>query len=126
MPQEYGDDRLTFRLCSREAVELDNLGDAFAGLARQFRKHLAENGIDQNDLPSKLFVTDIRSGSIEFEVASAVGLLYVATQAADQIVIWADFYQRIRDSFEYLARRIPRPSHYTRDDAKDYDAFLRV
>jgi hypothetical protein len=70
MPQEYGDDRLVFQLCSEDAVELSHLGDGFAGLARHFHRHLEEEGVDPNDVPSKLFVTKLNSGSIEFELAT--------------------------------------------------------
>ena len=126
MPEEYGDDRLIFELSSDDAIELDLLGEGFAGLARQFRRHLEDEGADPNKVPSKLFVTQLKSNSIEFELATAAALYVYATAAADGYVIWTDFYNRIRRTLDYLAGRIPRPTKYTREDATDYDAFLRT
>ena len=70
MPQEFGEDRLKFRLSSDDAVELDALGEGFAGLARQFRRHLTDSGLDPDQVPAKLFVTNVKSSSIEFELAT--------------------------------------------------------
>ena len=126
MPEEYGDDRLIFRLQSDDKIELDNLGEGFAGLARHFRRYLEDSGINPSEAPSKLFVTDLKSGSVEFELATLASLYIYATAAADGVVIWSEFYERIHRVFDYLAGRAPRPSNYTRHDARDFDAFLRT
>ena len=59
MPEEYSDDRLVFKLSSDDAVELDKLGEGFAGLAREFRRHLEQAGIRADTPQAKLFVTRV-------------------------------------------------------------------
>lgn len=126
MPQEYGEDRLIFKLSSDDAIELDSLGEGFAGLARIFRRHLVDEGIDPDKAPAKLFVTDLKSGSVEFELATLAALYVYAQSAADGAVIWLDFYERVKGTLKYLAGRGGRPSKYTKEDAQDYDSFLRT
>lgn len=126
MPESYSDDRLIFKLSSNEPVELDLLGEGLTGLARHFRRHLQDEGIDPQDAPAKLFVTDIKTGSVEFELATLATLYLIATAGADGYLIWTQFYEKVRDNLEYLAGRIPRPEKYSRNDAKDYNAFLRT
>jgi hypothetical protein len=89
VPQEYGEDRLVFRLSSEDAVELDRLGDGFAALAREYQRHLAETGLDPTDAQARLFVTRVETGSIEFEVATVLGA-------------WAS----IRTAVEIVSRRV--------------------
>lgn len=126
MPEKYGDNRLVFRLCSDEAIELDNLGEGFAGLARQFRRHLEESGLAADDVPAKLFVTRVKSGSIEFELATLAYLYMVAQGAANGLVIWTDFYDRIKRTLGYLAGHLPRPPSYSIQDARDFDSFIKT
>lgn len=126
MPEKYGDDRLIFNLSSEDDIELERLGDGFAGLARHFRRHLIDSGVDPEKAPSKLFVTDLRHGSVEFEVATAATLYVYALSAANGVVVWLDFYERVKNTLDYLAGRASRPENYNRDDARDYDAFLKT
>lgn len=126
MPEKYGDDRLVFHLHSEEPIELDNLGDGFAGLARQFKRHVEESGFKPDEVPAKLFVTRLKSGSIEFELAALLTLYMSVRDAADGFVIWTDFYERIRGTLGYLAGRVPRPQRYSIQDARDFDAFLKT
>lgn len=124
MPAQYGEDRLVFELSSDDSIELDLLGEGFSGLARHFQRHLENEGIDPAKAPSKLFVTQLKSTAIEFELATLVALYAYVTIAADGLVIWTDFYDRIRKTLDYLTGRASRPKKYSREDAKDYDAFL--
>jgi|GEM_PF-3306283 len=126
MPEEYGDDRLVITLRSDDAVELERLGESFGGLARQFRRHLEDEGVDPTEAPSKLLVTGVSQSSIEFELATLVALYSYATAGADGFLIWQGFYHRIRGVREYLVGHAPRPPHYTRQDARDLNAFFNV
>lgn len=126
MPEEYSDDRLVFRLSSDDAIDLEALGDGFGGLARQFRRHLDESGVDPAKVQSKLYVTDLRTGSIEFEIGTALALYMVLQGAADGFVIWADFYNKLKQTFDYLTGNAARPKWYRRQDAGDFDKFLRT
>ena len=102
------------------------MGEGFSGLARHFRRHLEDEGIDPVKAPSKLFVTGLRSNSIEFELATLAALYVFTTAAVDGFVIWTDFYNRVKKTIDYLAGHTPRPGKYSREDAKDYDSFLRT
>jgi len=126
MPEKYGDDRLVFELSSDDHIELDLLGEGFAGLARHFHRHLEEGGLDPEKAPSKLFVTQLQSNSVEFELATLSLLYAYVTSAADGFVIWTDFYGKVRRTLDYLTGRETRPDNYSLEDAKDYSAFLRT
>ena len=126
MPQEYSDDRLVFKLSSEDAVELDKLGDGFVGLAREFDRHLAEAGVDRAGPQAKLYVTNTRYSSIEFELATPSGFFLAAQAAIGGAVVWAEFYDRVKAALEYLANKAPRPSTFDHIEAKNLDAFLRT
>jgi hypothetical protein len=124
--QEYSEDRLVFRLSSDDAVELDQLGEGFGGLARNFKRYLEGERVDPKEVSSKLFVTELKTGSVEFEVAALASLYTYASSSANGYLVWTQFYDRVRENLEYLAGRIPRPAKYTQEDASDFDSFLKA
>lgn len=126
MPEKYSDDRLVFKLSADEAIELDKLGEGFGGLAREFSHHLESVGLEPTGVQAKLFVTNVRTGSIEFELATVLGVLLAVHAAVDGITVWADFYDRIKDGLEYLASRKARPEKFDHIEAKNLDAFLNT
>lgn len=126
MPDKYSDDRLVFKLSSDDAIELDKLGDGFVGLAREFSRHLESSGQVPTGTQAKLFVTNVRTGSIEFELATVLGVLLAIHVAVDGITVWADFYERIKGGLEYLANRGKRPEKFDHIEAKNLDAFLNT
>jgi hypothetical protein len=126
MPDEYSDERLVFRLHSEDPIALDTLGEGFAGLARQFRRHLEDNGFEPDEVSAKLLVTRVASGSIEFELATFMSLYMALQRTADGAVIWMDFYDRIKQILQHLAGQLPRPPRFTKVDARDFDAFLKT
>jgi hypothetical protein len=127
MPAEIGDQRIGFHLEADDPFELDGLGEAFAGLARQYEKLLEQSGIEKGQAPAKLYVTRIRSGSLSFEIGTTLLAAYSAVQAiADNTVLFDNFYKRLKAYFEYFAGRAERPNDLTRADAEDYDSFLQT
>jgi hypothetical protein len=107
MPQEYADDRLIFKLSSEDAVELDKLGEGFAGLAREFQNHLQQSGIESAGAQAKLFVTNLRTSSVEFELATLASLYLMAHAAVEGVVLWSEFYDRIKNGLSDLIRPNP-------------------
>lgn len=84
---------------------------------------LGASGI-KPDVNAKLLVTRVKTGSIEFELATLMAFYMYMQQSADGFVIWADFYDRVRRTLLYLSGRGPKPDDYNREDARNFNAFL--
>lgn len=124
---ECSEERLVFRFEIDEPVDIDALGDGFVALAAQFRRHLNQIGADPKQVPARLVVTDLRSGSVEFEIAlPIVTMVAQAAMAVDYSLIWASFFEKIGNSISYLGGMAPRPANFDREDAKDFHSFLGV
>lgn len=126
MPEEYLEERIFFKLCSAEDIEAERLGDAFVALAREYELHLADSGVSTDQVPAKLFVTRVRTGSIEFDIATVFALYMAAQGAADGFVIWAEFFERIKKTLSYLTGRGARPPSYNPKSAENFNAFLNT
>ncbi len=126
MQSEHSDDRLIFKLEADGLFDLDEIGAGFTALAHQFRRYLIERGVKPDDVPSKLLVTDLKSGSIELEVAAHMVAAYPAIfPFIYHGVIWTEFFERIAHAMHYLTGGTSkRPDNFDLVDASDFNAFL--
>jgi hypothetical protein len=103
---------LQVRFCGDQPVELVQLTLALQGLARDYKRYVnesvAERGGKVSDDDIKLYVTDVRSGSIIAEFASAAKVMgaFLPIIAADPMFTsYVQFFGEAVSYFRELARK---------------------
>lgn len=127
MPEEpirrTGDSIIIEMHPGQEPVELSNLSDSFAALARIYERHYRSAG----DEAPKLYVTRLQTGSVIMEVAPLAVLLGYVTWM-DNALIVADFTNRLWrgiKAFSSPAEARGKVEIPTRDDARDIREFAK-
>lgn len=116
-------DRIVVELNPGQPLELGDLSESFAALARMYGRHYRQQG---DDAP-KLYVTKLETGSVIMEVAPLV-LLLGGLAAMDGSIIVADFTNRLWrgiKAFSAPPQEIPRVEPPSLDDAKDIREFAK-
>lgn len=121
---EQEGDRIIIFLDPGQPVELGDLSESFAALARLYERHYRPNG----ESAPRLYVTKLESGSILMEIAPYLQMFGQAVQSMDTAVVVADFTNRLWrgiKSFSSGPQDVPRVDPPTSDDARDIREFVK-
>jgi len=116
-------DRIVIELCPGQPVELGDLSESFAALARLYERHYRKDG----ETAPKLYVTKLETGSVFLEIAP-YGMLLGAISVMDGGVIVADFTNRLWrgiKAFSASAQDIPKTELPSIEDAQDIKEFAK-
>jgi hypothetical protein len=116
-------DRIIIELDPGEPVELGDLSESFAALARMYGRHYRQEG----DGAPKLYVTRLETGSVIMEVAPMLVMLGGIT-LMDGAIIVADFTNRLWrgiKAFSAPSADIPRVDPPSAEDARDIKEFAK-
>ncbi|MFM8745572.1 MAG: hypothetical protein ACKOED_02735, partial [Aestuariivirga sp.] len=116
-------DRIVIELDPGQPIELGDLSESFAALARIYERHYRPNG----ESAPKLYVTKLETGSVIMEVAP-YAIIMGAIAAMDGTQIVADFTNRIWrgiKAFSTPATESPRLEPPSDDDARDLREFVK-
>jgi hypothetical protein len=118
-------DRLVLYLDPGGPIELAELTDSFAALARMYARHYRSSA-DAEATP-KLFVTKLSSGSVRAEIAPCALLLGQAYLAMGGAVTIADFAGRLNRGLRAFAGldAAAVPVQPSRDDTSDLREFVK-
>ena len=102
--------------------------ESFSALARYYERHFRT----ADELPPKLYVTRLESGSVTAEIAPYAMLLGSAIYTLDASIIVSDFSKRLRNGITAFsnpptagAPSSGSPPLPSREDAEDMKAFIR-
>lgn len=122
---KFEGDRVVIYLDPGQPVELGNLSESFAALARMYERHYRKDG----DGAAKLYVTKLETGSIVMEIAPYLPLFGQVVVAGDTAIILADFTNRIWRGIKAFSgatpQEAPRIEPPTIDDARDIREFVK-
>ena len=121
MEHQFEGDRLVVYMDPGQPIELTDLTDSFAALARIYERHYRKNG---EEAP-RLYVTKLETGSIWAEIAPLAQIAAQTMTVMDYSVIVSDFSGRISRAIRSFAGKGELPASVSRDDAKDLAAFVR-
>lgn len=116
-------DRVIIELDPGQPIELGDLSESFAALARMYERHYRPNG----EAAPKLYVTRLETGSVIMEVAP-YAVIMGAIAAMDGTVIVADFTNRIWrgiKAFSTPPTEAPRLEAPSDEDARDLREFVK-
>ena len=116
-------DRIVIEIDPGSPIELGDMSDSFAALARIYERHYRPN----RETAPKLYVTKLETGSIIMEVAPYVQIMG-AISVMDGSIIVADFTNRLWrgiKAFSAAPGDTPRIEAPTADDARDLREFVK-
>lgn len=125
---EEGSDRIIIRLCPRGPVDLEDLTQSFAALARMYERHHRPPGAKEP--APKLFITKLESGSVIAEIVPYAVLLGTLITTMDSGLIVSEFTRRLCIGIKAFSdptgvRGHPATPMVSRDDAEDLRAFMQ-
>ncbi|CAG1015839.1 hypothetical protein RHIZO_05169 [Rhizobiaceae bacterium] len=121
---EHDGDRIVIFLDPGQPVELGDLSESFAALARMYERHYRSNG----EIAPKLFVTKLETGSILMEIAPYLPLMGHVVSTMDTSIIVADFTNRMWrgiKAFSSGPHDTPKLEAPSTDDARDIREFVK-
>lgn len=121
---KFEGDRVVIYLDPGQPIELGNLSESFAALARMYERHYRKDG----DNAPKLYVTRLETGSVVMEIAPYLPLFGQVVVAADTTIILADFTNRLWrgiKAFSGAPSDVPRIEPPPIDDARDIKEFVK-
>lgn len=116
-------DRIVIVLDPGAPIELGDLSESFAALARLYERHYRPNG----EAAPKLYVTKLETGSVWMEIAP-YALLMGAVTLMDGSIIVADFTNRLWRGIKAFSSGpldTPRLETPSTDDARDIREFAK-
>lgn len=104
---EESDDRIIISMDPGGPIALDDMTESFSALARYYERHFRT----ADELPPKLYVTRLESGSVIAEIAPYAMLLGSAIYTLDASIIVSDFSKRLRNGITAFSNplRLARP-----------------
>ena len=118
---QFEGDRLVVYMDPGQPIELTDLTESFAALARIYERHYRKDG---EDAP-RLYVTKLATGSVWAEIAPLAQIAAQTMTVMDYSIIVADFSARVSRAIRGFAGKAGMPPSVSRDDAKDLAAFVR-
>lgn len=122
--------RLQLHLEVRRPVELIDLTLAFSSFARQYRKYLLrsmkQNRKDVSDDDVKLYVTEIRSGSVVAEMAGATEMFGALFSVLDYAKLFVDYAKFWKETIDYFRGHGEPAAEYTKSDCDDVENLCRL
>jgi hypothetical protein len=128
---EIGDDRAIIYLNGDGPIALEDLTDSFSALSRIYKRHFEQS---QGEANPKLFVSRLKTGSIEAEIVPLLMLVGSAVPYMDGAIIVRDFTKWVgghvktfagigTDSKQQDTKLLTGP--ISQEDAKDLREFLK-
>lgn len=126
MPVEVSEDRVIIRFDTKEPLELGDLTEGLVALERQYHKALDVKGVDKRGVKAKLYVTKLKTGSIETELAFWIFVGGVVFQAMDYTNIAIEFSERVRRGVDFLSGKSRgKAPTLDKDDLDDLERILK-
>lgn len=123
---EFGEDRAVIILDHEGPFPLEDLSAAFAALARIYHRNL-EAGHGDRSVHPKLYVSRLRSGSIEAEIVPLLMIMAGVVPYMDSALIIRDFtkWVGLRIGIMSGQDKASTTSSLSREDAEDLKEFIR-
>lgn len=95
--------KLTIKIENKRPVELTDFTDSFSSLGSQYYKFLSENDSFSLKPETKLYIKEIKSGSIITELSDLVPLVLPFVENSNSVI---DFTAFLKMGFDYFLEKI--------------------
>lgn len=113
--------KLTIKIENKRPIEITDFTDSFNSLASQYYKFLSENDNFKLSQDTKLYIKEIRSGSIITELSDLVPLVLPFVESSNSAIEFTGFLKKGFDYF--LGKTEEKPKEF---DAKDCNNFSNI
>lgn len=122
MPSEIQDVRLILKIDNKQPIELMDLTRSLVALASQFDKHVSKNGDSKENREAKLYVKEIRTGSVIVELIelATVGLI----PFAENVNTILDFAVYLKKATGYFLDKSADKPELVPSDYKELSAII--
>jgi hypothetical protein len=116
--------KLTITLKNKQPVELADLTLGLFALADEYRRFVPRHPVarTQADRDCRLYIKEVRSGSIEIDLVAMAPLALPFIENANSVV---EFARYLKDAYEFLAGRSDQPPDPAPDKA-NYENLSKV
>lgn len=113
--------KLTVHINNKKPIELIDFTESFESLGNQYYKFIAETPSFKLNKETKLYVKEIKTGSIITELSDLVPLVIPFVEHTNSII---EFTKYLKDCFSYfIGQREDRPKEF---DLKDCNNFSNI
>lgn len=115
--------KLTIKIENKRPVELIDFTDSFSSLGNQYYKFLSENDYFSLKPETKLYIKEIKSGSIITELSDLVPLLIPFTENSNSVIEFTGFLKKGFDYF--LGRTEEKPKNFDLKDCNNFNNIIK-
>lgn len=120
---ETPDIRLVIKISNSKPLELLDLTKSFLSIANQFNSYVAINGHTKEDREAKLYVKEIKAGSVILELVEFASKS--AIPFAENVSTIVGFAGHLKTAYNFfLGKQKEPPVQYTQTDYKDLSQIL--
>jgi hypothetical protein len=115
--------KLTIKIENKKPVELTDFTDSFSSLANQYYKFLSENEAFSLKPETKLYIKEIKSGSIITELSDLVPLVIPFVEHSNSVIEFTGF---LKKGFEYfLGKTEEKPKDFDLKDCNNFNNIIK-
>lgn len=118
---DFGDEHIVIHIDANGPVDLEELHESLAALARIYRRHYPT---EPEAPPAKLYVTKVSTGSIDIEIVPLLAILGMPIPYMDAALVVREFTRWIGGKLRSVSEAMPLAGGISRDEAHDLNAFV--
>ena len=115
--------KLTIKIKNKRPVELIDFTDSFSSLGSQYYKYLSENENFNLSPETKLYIKEIRSGSIITELSDLVPLVIPFAEHSNSVIEFTGFLKKGFDYF--LGKSEEKPKDFDLKDCNNFNNIIK-
>ena len=115
--------KLTIKIENKRPIEITDFTDSFNSLANQYYKYLSENESFKLNQDTKLYIKEIRSGSIITELSDLVPLVIPFVENSNSVIEFTGFLKKGFDYF--LGKSEEKPKDFDLKDCNNFNNIIK-
>jgi hypothetical protein len=115
--------KLTIKIENKRPIEITDFTDSFNSLANQYYKYLSENESFKLSQDTKLYIKEIRSGSIITELSDLVPLVIPFVENSNSVIEFTGFLKKGFDYF--LGKTEEKPKDFDLKDCNNFNNIIK-
>lgn len=121
--KQMAEAKLTIKIENKRPVELNDFTDSFSSLGNQYYKFLSESDDFSLKPETKLYIKEIKSGSIIAELSDLVPLIIPFVENSNSVIEFTGF---LKKGFNYFLGKIDeKPKEFDLKDCNNFNNIIK-